>query len=137
MRENLKKIDGLRKEFTGTFVRFGKKTNFGYPKTTVLLENVSCTADKRINCDHLWFNLTKEFEKIGLQEGDVIRFQARVKEYLKGYKGHRYDDEEYLNEHPIEADYKLSHPTKVMLIKRNQSEKQEGGAIQKDIANFT
>jgi len=119
MRENLKKIDGLRKEFTGTFIRFGKKTNFkGYPETTILLQDVKCTTDKKISCDHLWFNLTKEFNKIGLQEGDIVKFHARVKEYIKGYKGHKYDDEEYMNEHPIQSDYKLSHPSKVILIKR-------------------
>ena len=122
MRENLKKIDGLRKEFTGEFVRFGSKTNFkGYPETTILIQDVKSTADKKINCDHLWFNLTKEFQKIQLQEGDIVRFQARVRKYLKGYKGHRYDDEDYLSEHPIDTDYKLSHPTKVMLIKRKKN----------------
>lgn len=123
MREQLKKINGLRKEFIGRFVRFGQKTNFkGYPEPTILIENVKCTGDENICCDHLWFNLTKQFESIKLQEGDIIRFNARCKEYVKGYKGHRYDDEEYLNEHPIENDYKLSHPTKVMLLKRIKGE---------------
>lgn len=118
MRENLKNLEGLRKEFKGTFVRFGTKTNFkGYPEKTVLLEDVNCTIDKKISSDHLWFNLTKGFAKIDLKEGDIVTFQARVKEYWKGYKGRRYD-EEYLNEHPIEQDYKLSHPTKIKLIKR-------------------
>jgi len=119
MRQELKLIDGLRKQFTGTFVRYGKKTGFkGYPLTTILLSNVVCTASSKINCDHLWFNLTKEFDNIKLVEGDTVMFDARVKEYTKGYKGHRYDDDDYMNEHPIESDYKLSHPTKIKLIKR-------------------
>ena len=97
----------------------GEKTNFkGYLEKTILLSNVHFANQKSILTDHLWFNLTKEFAKIDLKEGDIVSFHARVKEYLKGYKGHRYDDEEYMNEHPIEKDYKLSHPTKVKLIKR-------------------
>ena len=123
MREKLKENNGLRKEFVGTFVRFGSKTNYkGYPETTILLANIQLSNSKKIFTEHLWFMMTKEFDKIGLKEGDLISFQARTKEYWKGYKGHRYDDEEYLNEHPIEKDYKLSHPTKVQLLKRKEVE---------------
>ena len=112
MREELQNINGIRKEFKGTFVKFGQKTNFkGYIEKTILMQDVECTLDKRIHCDHLWFNLTKGFD-IGLQEGDIIIFQARVKEYYKGYKGYRED----IELKPIEKDYKLSHPTKIKLI---------------------
>ncbi|MEK6882361.1 MAG: hypothetical protein AABY22_22265, partial [Nanoarchaeota archaeon] len=79
MREALKHIDGLRKEFIGTFERFGTKTNFkGYPETTILLTDVINPINKKIFTEHIWFNMTKEFERIGLQEGDVISFHARV-----------------------------------------------------------
>jgi len=116
VRDNLKKIDGLRKEFTGVFVRFGKKTNFkGYPETTILLQDVKCKSNSKIETDHLWFNLTKEFDKIGLQEGDLVEFHARVKEYAKGYRANRYEED---CESSLSVDYKLSHPTKVKLIKR-------------------
>jgi len=124
MRTKLKNINGLRKEFIGIFARFGSKTNFkGYPETTVLLQDVKCTGDSKINCDHLWFMLTKEFERVKLQEGDVVKFQARVKEYVKGYRGYR-EDVEY--EHPVEQDYKLSYPTQVRLIRRDNGEKLRG-----------
>lgn len=116
MRIDFKMIDGQRMEFYGIFIRFGKKSSFrGLPKTTILLENIRCTKYPDVQCDHLWFNMTKEFEKIGLKEKDVVRFEARVKEYYKGYKGYK---EEVQLEKPIEKDYKLSHPTKVILIKR-------------------
>lgn len=116
MRENLKKIDGLRKEFIGTFVRYGTKTNFkGYPEKTILLSNVHLSNYKDIFTEHIWFNLTKEFSKIDLKDGDIVSFQARVKEYYKGYKGYR---EEIQFEKPIERDYKLSHPTKIKIIQK-------------------
>lgn len=119
MREKLQKIDGLRKEFRGNFVRYGTKTNFkGYPEKTVLLQDVECTVES-IHCDHLWFNLTKEFAKLDLKEGDIVSFQARVKEYYKGYKGYR---EEAQWERPIEKDYKLSYPTKIKLLKGKEAE---------------
>ena len=59
--------------------------------------------------------MTKEFAKIDFKEGDVVGFQARVKEYHKGYRG---CDEDIQCEKPIEKDFKLSNPTKVKLIKR-------------------
>lgn len=120
MRKNLKQIDGLRKEFIGTFVRFGSKKNFkGYPKTTILLSNIQNPINSKIFAEHLWFTLTKQFDNIKLKEGDLISFHARVKEYYKGYKGYR---EEVQWEKPIEKDYKLSHPTKVRLLKRKENE---------------
>lgn len=119
MREKLKLIDGERREFIGTFVRFGTKTGFrGYQKTTVLLQDIECTSNKSICAEHLWFNLTKEFAKVDLQEGDLLSFKARVKEYYKGYKGYR---EDVQWEKPIEKDYKLSHPTKIILLKRKEA----------------
>lgn len=63
--------------------------------------------------DHVWFNLTMEFMQLEkeLKEGAIIEFHARVKDYLKGYKGHREDVER-----PLERDYKLSRPTKIKVI---------------------
>lgn len=119
MRDQFQKINGFRKKFEGIFARYGKKTNFkGYPETTILLQDVKCVSAPEIKCDHCWFNLTSEFAKLNLREGDIISFDARVKEYQKGYKGRRYDDDydDELNEHPISTDYKLSYPTKVKLM---------------------
>lgn len=114
MRDRLQRIEGQRKEFKAVFVRFGVKTNFkGYAEKTVLLHNVVCTTNRDIACDHLWFNYTKEFQKLELSEGMVLKFQARVKEYTKGYRGYREDDG---FEHPVEIDYRLSHPTKIRVV---------------------
>lgn len=113
MRAQLKQINGIRKRFQGTVDSFGTKSGWKYPLPTILLINVIGLSTNQLITDHLWFNLTKGFSKLDLKEGDIIKFDARVKSYYRGYKGYK---EEIQWEHPIELDYKLSHPT--MIIKR-------------------
>ena len=110
MRKVLKEINGTRIKFKGIFERYGTKTNFkGYPEKTILLKDIN--DGMRMVTDHLWFSMTKGFQALGeLKEGDAIYFHARVKEYHKGYAGYK---EEVQWEHPIQLDYKLSHPTKI------------------------
>jgi len=111
MREQLEKQNNVRSTFTGIFERFGTKKNWhGFPEKTVLLKDIKDT-DGNVACDHLWFNYTKQFQSINLKPSDIIKFDARVKEYEKGYVNYR----EYIDEREI--DYKLSHPTKVCLMK--------------------
>ena len=106
MRDALARIDGTRGTFTGTFKRFGSKTAYkGPPLKTVLLVELKDEAGQPA-CDHLWFNLTKEFAALKLEPGDVVKFDARIKAYWKGY-GPREEQS---------RDYKLSHPTKVRKI---------------------
>jgi hypothetical protein len=112
MRKQLAKEEGSRKKFTGIFSRFGKKTNFkGYSDETLLLTNIIDTSTNKIVADHVWFTLTKGFESLRLTPGDVIEFEARVKEYSKGYVNRRYK----INNQS--KDFKLSHPTKIKLVK--------------------
>ena len=108
MREELEQLEEMRATFTGTFVRTGVKNSCGYLKDTLLLADLKDEAGKNVT-DHLWFNLTKGFAALNLVPGDIVRFDARVKEYVKGYLGWRYD----ADDKPIEIDYKLSHPTKL------------------------
>ena len=114
MRQELKKIQELRKTFTGIFDRYGYKTNWhGFQEKTILLIDIKDSAGK-IVADHIWFKMTKGFEKlVEINKGDKIQFDARVKEYLKGYKGYR---EEVQFEKPIELDYKLNFPTKIKKV---------------------
>jgi hypothetical protein len=115
MRHTLKQIEDLRSTFSGTFVRFGQKNGWeGRVETTILLKDIT-DSHGGVVCDHLWFNLTKQFNCLGLKENDKVEFCARVKEYTKGYKGW---NEERQMERPIQRDYKLSHPTKVKLLNR-------------------
>lgn len=109
MREQLARLGGLRRQFTGTFKRYGTKTGWqGRIEQTVLLVNIKKDGRGVTVADHLWFNNTKGFGALALEPGDVVRFTARVTTYEKGYKGFR-DDE---NLPPVERDYRLSYPTK-------------------------
>lgn len=110
MRKELAQLEGLRQTFTGTFVKTGIKHSFGHPKQTLLFQDVKDPSGKIVT-DHLWFNLTKGFAKLNLVEKDEVEFDARVKQYEKGYKGFREDV--YC---PIRNDYKLSHPTNAKKI---------------------
>jgi len=111
MRTELEKMDEVRDTFTGTFVKFSTKNGYKGIEKTVLLKDIKDMSG-RIMTDHLWFNFTKGFSELNLIENDVVQFDARVKEYEKGYRGYR--DDVYK---PIETDYKLSHPTKIRKIK--------------------
>jgi hypothetical protein len=116
MRNQLAVINGSRTRFEGIFVRFGtKKAYKGYPIPTVLLKDVKCLANNDIKTDHLWFTCGKRLEKLNLKENDIVRFDARVTPYIKGYRGYR-DIEEY---RPIEKDYRLSFPTNVVKVETN------------------
>jgi hypothetical protein len=101
MREQLKNINGVRKKFVATFSRYGSKAGWkGYPITTLLFVNVRDVRGK-VYTDHIWFTTNKGFEKYNFNEGDNVCFEARVKEYYKGYYTER------------RKDYRLSHPNKI------------------------
>ncbi|MCL0081289.1 hypothetical protein M1N64_03565 [Peptococcaceae bacterium] len=110
MRQDLKKINGTRDKFTGTFVRKGIKTGFKGQLETILLSDIR-DVDNNLVADHLWFNFTKGFADANLTSSKKVEFYARVKKYTKGYQGYRED----VNA-PISVDYKLSHPTKIKVI---------------------
>ena len=96
MRKELQDINGTRKRFIGTFVRYGSKKAFkGAPITTLLFTNIR-DAGGKFYSDHIWFTTTKGFEKYEFKEGDNVCFDARVKSYIKGYRGYREDDYEKL-----------------------------------------
>ncbi len=111
MRKELARESGARKKFRGIFVRLGKKAGFnGYSEETILLKNIQDAETNRMVADHVWFGYAKGFEKLSLTEGITIEFEARVKEYRKGYVNPRYK----INNSSI--DYKLSHPTKIRKV---------------------
>jgi hypothetical protein len=57
--------------------------------------------------DHLWFVVRKQLKALNLQPGDKIEFVARVKPYIKGYRGRRDLDDAA----SVSTDYTLSHGT--------------------------
>jgi hypothetical protein len=108
MRKELAKDSGLRKKFRATFIRIGKKTGFkGYSEETILLKDIRDAETNQVVADHVWFRFTKGFEKLSLTEGIMLEFEARIKEYRKGYVNPRYK----IN--ASTTDYKLSHPTRI------------------------
>ena len=100
MRERLKQIEDIRKTFSATFKRYGTKTSWrGFSEKTVLLIDVK-DENEKIVADHIWFSNTKGFQKIGeMKEGDKIRFDARVKDYVKGFVKER----EFIDEQKLSA----------------------------------
>ncbi|MDD4377756.1 MAG: hypothetical protein PHH48_06440 [Eubacteriales bacterium] len=111
MRVEMCENEGNRGLYTGEFVRTGIKNGYKGILQTVLLKNVKDSSGKIVT-DHLWFNMTKGFESLNLQVGDVVEFRGKVERYIKGYKGYRDDVDK-----PLEEDFKLSRPTKVRRIK--------------------
>jgi len=114
MREELAKIHGCRRLFEGVFDRFGVKSGYKGPLKTVCLLNIRDVAAGNVVTDHLWFTVGKRFAGLNLQKGDVVRFEARVTTYEKGYRGRQ--DEDDIDCKPLEYDYRLSFPTKVMKV---------------------
>ena len=112
IRKRLAADAGERKVFRAAFSRFGKKVNYkGYSEETILLVKISEAETGSLVADHLWFSLTKGFEKLSLKEGNLIEFEARIKEYSKGYVNRQ------IGINNRRKDYKLSHPTKIRLLK--------------------
>ena len=111
MRKELQKQEGQRKKFHAVFVKVGSKRNYhGYSEETILLKNIRDAESQKIITDHVWFSYTKTFQSILLREGVHLEFEARIKEYKKGYVNSRYKIDNRIK------DYKLSHPTKIRLV---------------------
>ncbi len=111
MRKELAREEGKRKKFRAIFERLGKKTNFkGYSEETVLLKTIVDVETNKVVADHVWFSYTRGFEKALLKEGTIVEFEARIKEYKKGYVNRK------LNFTSQSVDYKLSHPTKIKKV---------------------
>jgi hypothetical protein len=112
MRKLLYAEKGLRKKFRAVFSRLGKKVSYkGYSETTILLTTITDVETEKVVADHVWFAYTKGFEKANLTEGAVLEFEARIKEYTKGYVNKKYG----INNRS--TDYKLSHPTRINTLK--------------------
>jgi len=108
MRKALAAEQGKRKKFSATVGRLGKKINYkGYSEETILLNRIVDVETEKVITDHVWFSYTQGFVKASLTLGDKLEFEARVKEYRKGYVNKNYK----INN--TTTDFKLSHPTKI------------------------
>jgi hypothetical protein len=111
MRTELEKSKDQRKRFRATYSKLGKKTGYnGYSEETILLTAVTDIETGVVVTDHVWFSFTKGFQEVRLVVDDCVEFEARVKEYTKGYVNKRAG----INQG--KRDFKLSHPTKIKRI---------------------
>ena len=116
MRTELKKLNKTRLTIIGKVEGFGTKKAFkGPPIKTLLLTHVRAKEGDQLT-DHLWF--TDGVWSKDLEEGDIVQLDARVKPYQKGYRGHNI---EALIDNPLRTDYKLSHPSKVEILEREDN----------------
>ena len=108
MRKELGKSEGQRKRFRAIFSRTGKKAGYrGHSEDTILLTRIVDQETGKVVADHVWFSYTKGFEDARLREGMEVEFEARVKEYDKGYVNNQ------IGIDFRKRDYKLSHPTRI------------------------
>lgn len=116
MRKKLSNLsDDKRYTFKGTFERLGTKPSYNspFPDTTVLLKDIRLFKSGEKLTDHLWFNYTRGFQKLGhLVKGDVIKFNGRVSGYLK---------DDLLG--GDDFDLKISFPTKLEIIEKHNETK--------------
>ncbi len=110
MRAELAKRQGLRGSFSATFQRYGERSSHrGPPRRTLLFVEVRDSVGAVVT-DHVWFTSAKCWDAYSFTPGDIVRFDGRVREYWKGYRGQRSeaDDAPLIN-----RDFKISHPTNV------------------------
>lgn len=112
MREKLKEIVGERITVEATIERFGKRNPFvGKEKIqTILLKNVRSVTTGDELTTHLWIDRGKRWA--GVTTDCVVRFDARVAAYTKGYRGSGGDPRR-----PISVDYRLSYPTRIEIVR--------------------
>jgi hypothetical protein len=112
MRKRLSEDLDLRKRFSARVDRFGKKINFkGYSEETILLKNITDLESNEVVADHLWFTFSLTFQKAKIAEGCTIEFDARVKDYTKGYVNKK------IGINNRKKDFKLSNPTRIVVNK--------------------
>lgn len=109
MRIELKKLSGSRLTFTAKVGSFSTKSSYGYIKETVCLVDVKF-SDGSFATDHTWQTLGKQIKDLNLNEGDSIKFDARITSYIKGYVNLR----EGIDDRTV--DYRLSNISKVMKL---------------------
>jgi hypothetical protein len=103
MRYELEKIEGQRDTFVAKVEKFCTKPGYKCrEEPTILLVDVRRVSDNKQMTDHIWFSAGKSW--IDLAPGTIVKFDARVDSYVKGYYDNR------------QIDYRLKHPTKVSIL---------------------
>ncbi|WP_214084008.1 hypothetical protein [Methanoculleus sp.] len=115
MRTNLQGLAGRRVELIAVFWQYGTYRGNGCCGKSILLRHVRDLSG-RLLADHIWINYTAGFDAAGeFCRGDIVRFTAKVDEYVKGYLGAKIDDRLL---RPPAVDYCLKFPRRVEMIGR-------------------
>lgn len=110
MRAKLRQRAGDRQTFAATVGDFSWKRNRWGASQTILLKDLTDPSTGEVLTDHVWFGRGQWASDLTV--GDRITFDARVTQYVKGYRG-RHNNSEMP---AVRVDYNLSHPTKVARI---------------------
>ena len=113
MREQLQQVSGQTRRFTAVVGRPGTVTTSRRSDVTLLLEDLRFASDGGLSADHIWCKDGGWSSR--LRPGDLIRFDARVVRYLKGYRS---DDPVRRSESPVLVDYRLEQPLRVVALGR-------------------
>jgi len=118
-RRNLEKLKNETHTFIGRYVREGRKRNvIGTIESTILLRDIKLSGCEDILSDHIWINKHPKFEKINLQENDLIEISAQVVPYEKiarRYEGMCLGTKDS----KTIIDYRLAYPTRVKNLSKN------------------
>lgn len=117
MKKRLQRLNGQRLTFTATVGRFSFFDTTWGRRPTLVLENLRDTGGTLL-ADHVWMKMGAWCTSF--REGDRVRFDARVAQYTKGYKGRRAEE---TGEAWHQVDYKLTHPSKVKITRRTSDMK--------------
>ena len=110
MRRELKKLRGGQHQFLATIVCYDTKLIKGKSIDMVCLKHVF--RNGRQIADHVWVFNVGNLKELNLPVGTQIQFIAFVRQYIKGGK-----------ETPRRADYSLTGPTNIQIIKEKKENK--------------
>lgn len=116
MREGLKAMGiNTRHTFCAKFIAYGyRKNKTGEFEKTLLFQNIKDENGSEV-ADHIWMRDAHSFNYVEFKNGDIIKFEATIKKYRKGYRGKRENGEKSVRT----KDYELVHPSNVRLIWRS------------------
>lgn len=124
MRIGLQALEGKRATFIATFCRKDCfPTTQGWMKK-VLLKHIQDGQHKSIT-DHVSITDRSSLELMGfLKDGDLIAFSARIRKYLRGYKG---EDIDLRLNRPLSVDYMLCDVQDVRKLNLDLPRKKNSG----------
>lgn len=124
MRKNLKKLKDEKVLLTGTVERYGLKKEYMGGKTiTLCLKNIEVIGhDGEIEVlDHAWIKVGKTLAEKNIPEGSVLKMNAHVKEYLKGYVGFDHEIGDLIDQRTL--DYGIQRASKIEILHYGQGKR--------------